>query len=79
MTLLHTEFSSYEIDQAQRRIRRIGGVNPPTPNQGPDGDWQSYESITRVGDGLMIVWDIGDDRIRRTWTSRIEAIEGELE
>lgn len=50
--------SVYELDQNQKRIRRVSGNNRPTERQGDD--WRSYSCIfpeaVEVGKSLMIFW-----------------------
>lgn len=54
--------STYEVDQADKRIRRLSGVDNPTPRVGKDGEWRSYESITglEVGSQAIILWSPQD-------------------
>ncbi len=54
--------SHYEVDTANRRIRRISGILPGTKRLGTDGSWHRYKSLplgVRVGEEVLIVW--GDD------------------
>jgi hypothetical protein len=50
--------SSYEVDTANKRVRRLCGVNDPTPSQGKDGEWRAYESCwnIEVGHCANFVW-----------------------
>ena len=50
--------STYEIDVANKRIRRLTGKGNPTPRVGKDGKWREYNSIGPVKEGLRlaIVW-----------------------
>lgn len=68
MTVL-TENSRYEVDIQGSRIRRTHGANPPTRNQGPDGEWQTYYDVD-FGDTMLINWGAG----KYTCTSPIVAI-----
>lgn len=56
--------STYEVDWDNNRIRRLTGVNEPTPNQSADGEWQQARSlhVTDFGGGQIVymIWD--DDR-----------------
>lgn len=74
--------SIYEVDEANKKIRRLSGVNSPTPYVGKDGDWKEYHdlNINVVTGGLSIVWRIdqvedenGDygSCFRTTQTSRV--------
>jgi hypothetical protein len=50
--------SAYEVDIGSNRIRRLSGVKDPTPRQGQDGQWHSYEHIDlEVGEGAWIHWN----------------------
>lgn len=71
-----TDNSTYEIDPANRRIRRLEGTNDPTARQGNDGDWKNYAAISSVtiGDPVVIVWQILDDRAKGTNTSPVRQI-----
>lgn len=50
--------SIYELDQNQKRIRRLSGNKPATGRQGDD--WRTYSCIfpetVEVGKALMIFW-----------------------
>jgi hypothetical protein len=37
--------SLYQIDVANKKIRRLEGKANATPHQGADGEWKSYEAI----------------------------------
>lgn len=54
----NTRNSSYEVDVANKRVRRLCGVNDPTPSQGKDGEWRAYESChnIEVGYSATFVW-----------------------
>lgn len=68
---LHTASGSvYELDESQKRIRRVSGKEPPTPRQGPDGEWREYDIVVAVdrfgvmrdpcvGCVLIIAWPDG--------------------
>jgi len=51
--------STYEIDETNKRVRRLSGVKAATARQGKDGDWRPYVDITevKVGSPVMIFWD----------------------
>lgn len=56
--IFKTVNSTYEVNLDDCLVRRIKGVSDPTPRQGEDGVWKSYESITvpMVGATVMITW-----------------------
>lgn len=64
--------SSYELDEANRRIRRLSGKRPPHRSQPPDGEWKSYIAIStvHVGRRLAVSWEFDDT----VFTSRIARI-----
>lgn len=70
--------SVYEVDSSACRARRLSGKRPPTPNQGPDGEWKTYGLISpvRIGKAVLFVWEIADDdvmdwRVRQTLTGDV--------
>ena len=74
--IFETLNSTYEHDPAGRRIRRLKGVNGPTPRQGADGEWKHYAMISevQVGESVIIVWTISDDVAGATQTSLVQSI-----
>lgn len=57
MSILRTLNSVYEVDEAGHRIRRVSGVNKPTRNFTPDGEWKPYLGIfTWMSDARLIVF-----------------------
>jgi hypothetical protein len=72
--------SFYEVDQDNKSVRRLIGVNDPTPRQGPDGEWREYTAITDIvpGLGVLIVWRVdeedGEPIARSTVTSAVKEI-----
>ena len=68
--------SIYECDEERRRIRRLSGTHEPTPNQGEDEEWQSYlkTSPIEVGQGVLIVWRIEGNVLKRTFTSEVTEV-----
>lgn len=58
-TFVSTRNSTYEIDDESKRIRRVSGVNDPTPQFEEDGKWHPYSSITDFLGGLFIAWPDG--------------------
>ena len=66
--------SSYEIDLIENKIRRLQGINNPSPRQGTDGEWKSFISISdlAIDSPLLIQWE----GIKATLTSVVVKIEG---
>ena len=64
-----TLFSTYEVDEEEKKIRRINGLNDPTPRMGEDGVWKSYEKIHPNPEGILIVWAYVDGVAKCTRTS----------
>lgn len=75
--IVKTENSVYEINTAECKVRRLVGVNDPTPRQGEDGVWKWYEdlmpSTPELGYPLCIVWSV-DDMARCTITSVVREV-----
>lgn len=52
--------SVYQIDYRSKRIRRLKGVQPGTPRQGRDEEWQVFDDVVQLEDGtLLIFWEKG--------------------
>lgn len=79
MIRYQTQFSTYEVDEERKLIRRLDGVNDPTPRQGPDGEWKQYYRLTETvhlwddGPSLWIEWD---DAGHGTLTSQLRSEGG---
>jgi len=72
MRTVTTANSTYQINETDRLIRRLQGVNDPTPRQGADGAWKAYRTLGLMFDGLLIVWgDNPDGSAATTWTSKV--------
>lgn len=72
MRTVSTENSTYEIDESNKLIRRVHGVNDPTQRQGEDGEWKEYLGIMFTGGGILIQWGWnGDSSAKCTLTSNI--------
>ncbi len=71
--------SIYEVDENNKRVRRIFGTNNPTPRQGNDGDWRNYEQLhLTLGNRMLVIWGQAGNIIQTTSTSTVMAIfEGE--
>ena len=71
--------STYELDRAGKRLRRLDGVTPLT-RVGPHGEWRQFADVSdvRVGEPVVIVWrwDNVDEQLiaRSTVTSRVTGI-----
>lgn len=72
-----TANSVYEVDYGAKRVRRIVGMNEPTPRQGDDGAWKEFVSCQDSGNGLLIRW-LGvntSGSYPGTWTSKVVQTE----
>lgn len=79
--IFHTRNSSYEVDHAKKRIRRLSGTDGPTPRQGLDGAWKDFQRITDIEQGasVLIVWS-EEGTIPSTLTSPVlKVIERDVE
>lgn len=80
--IVHTTFSTYEVDTENKRVRRIVGQNPPTNAIAEDGVWRDYISVNYLYNSLFIQWvDINPitGNPRATRTSDVVKIEGDLD
>ena len=71
--IFYTESGSiYELDRTQNQIRRLEGAQDPTPRQGSDGEWKTFEYCSEVREGhpTLIQWE----GIRSTLTSTVKTI-----
>lgn len=67
-----TKFSIYEVDFENNRVRRVSGVNRPTPRQGSDGEWKTYQTVFLSDHGLIFQWGWNEDGTAKcTETSHI--------
>ena len=72
---VRTTFSTYEIEHTGHgiRVRRLDGVNEPTPNQGADGQWQAVSTYDWEAGGILFQWlDLPG---KATLTSRVRGVE----
>jgi len=53
--------STYEVDEIEKKIRRVSGKRPAQPRQGEDGEWKPYEATTEIAVGrhVVIQWPAG--------------------
>lgn len=69
--------SIYQVDEENKRIRRITGKTPPHRTFAPDGKWKPFEEITFIEVGLSacIKWPeaVGGSTI----TSVVREIRGQ--
>lgn len=50
--------STYEVDLKEKKIRRVLGIDDPTPRQGKDGEWKTFKSLLiEKGEPAYIMWD----------------------
>lgn len=76
--------SVYEVNEEEKQIRRLSGLNKPSESQGEDGEWKEYEILCSSSFGLLkeeepavIVWgfdklsDNGSGILKTTVTSPI--------
>jgi hypothetical protein len=80
--VVYTQFSQYEVDTENKRVRRVLGINPPTSALSEDGVWRDYISVNYLYNSLFIQWvevnpETGNPRATRT--SDIVKIDGELD
>lgn len=71
--------SLYEVDEENKRVRRLIGVQDPTPRQGSDGEWREYLDRTEivVGQIALFVWEIVNEDLlsaKSTHTSPVKRI-----
>lgn len=72
ITTVHTAHSVYQIDWAEKKVRRLSSTHAPTDNQKDDGEWQDYESIVVGPSGMSIQWAQGTTPKPYTITSPIQ-------
>jgi hypothetical protein len=72
-----TANSTYEIDTQQKRIRRLAGVNDPTPTIAVDGEWRPYLDVVclQIAYPAIVRWN--EEKALRT--SVVTAIEPDVE
>lgn len=76
MLTVKTVNSVYEFHDG--KTRRVSGINPKTPRQAPDGEWQDYLFHTppTIGDPMFICYQQSlGDVLNGTLTSPVESIE----
>ena len=71
MTIIRTQNSTFELDDNERRFRRVTGKNP-TALHVADGEWVNYDRIAHLAVGQRCVIEYGNEYIR---TSLVAAIE----
>ncbi len=76
--------SVYELDDDNKRVRRLTGIKPPKESQGVDGQWKSYEVaiLTYHIDGkyqrLAYSWKDEAGIDKTTYTAPIKAAGDKL-
>lgn len=72
--VFRTKNSTYELDTARSRIRRLYGAHAPRSRQGTDGEWREYHYVSpiEVGKGVLVLWD---DEGHGTQLSRVTAVD----
>lgn len=66
MRRIETLNSVYEVDG--NKIRRVSGVNEPTPSFSADGEWKAHQGIYPLPTGgVEIRWSL----TTATYTSRV--------
>jgi hypothetical protein len=58
-TRIETLNSVYEVDEENKRVRRVSGANEPTTFQAADGEWQEYSHKTDFCSALAFEWPHG--------------------
>ncbi len=72
MRTVCTMNSKYEIDYDNKRIRRVDGLNKPSPPFGDDGVWIDFHGVEDLYGRLVIIWgDTSAGKARCTATSKI--------
>jgi hypothetical protein len=60
MTTYFTEYSTYEVDEHNKLVRRTRGLHPTTNRFTPEGEWKGYEDLMELagdyGPRLLVVW-----------------------
>lgn len=59
--IVTTRNSHYQVDEANKRIRRVWGESDTTPRFTPEGEWKPYEHITPIETFLSITVTWPDD------------------
>lgn len=83
--IIETETGSlYELDNKEKRIRRMHGTKDPTPRQGKDGEWKQIKNAIQPVEGkeMIFLWrvDYGPNEyeaeivFRTTISSRVVSI-----
>lgn len=66
-----TRNSLYTVDVSRRQIRRIVGINQPTPRQGHD--WRTYVALVswppQIGRPVLVVYGTDGSKLEGTLTS----------
>jgi len=79
--------SIYELNQEEKKIRRLYGLSTGSKRTGQDGEWKQYEDILPdniiPGRQVIIIWSAdkvnGESVLRATETSLVKEIVKEEE
>lgn len=61
--IIETMNSTYELDELNKRMRRIAGPNSET--RFDDLDWHCYEDLLfgpEIGKGMLVCWDVAEGK-----------------
>lgn len=65
--------SEYEVNHETKCIRRVSGTHDPTPLQGKDGEWRSYNrAFIELEERALIMWGGGKGTITTKVVSILE-------
>lgn len=60
MKIVKTRNSIYEIDEVNKKARRLNGINNPTFRFNVDNKWRGYEGLKmEINQPMLITWEIG--------------------
>ena len=78
--ICYTETGSiYEIDNINKKIRRLSGQENPTPRIGQDGQWRKFKTIEKISNGqMLIIWDFEGLVAKSTLTSIVVRTEEDI-
>jgi hypothetical protein len=54
--LHETVNSVYEIDEENKKARRLSGQNPPTEHFDPEGEWHDFDGLHRLANGGVVFY-----------------------
>lgn len=74
MIRFETQYSTYIVDEENKKITRLESTHAPTPRQGEDGEWKEYTDLHIFKSGVMIVWGYDNGMARTTMTSPLTMV-----